>query len=123
MSNTVGSILGDFFEGLIAPIRIFFNWVKWTGVVIVGFFSVLLKFAWEGVQILFNQMIGLPDLVSSTQSAIASGGQLTGFPLFIVTINTFFPLDLCVAYISLLIQLWIFWIIYRFVKSWIPTLS
>jgi len=123
MSQTIGSMLGDFFNGLIAPIRVFFKWVTWVGVVIVGFFTALVKYTFDGLQILFDMMAGLPTITSNVQDAISSGDSLTGFSLFIVTINTFFPLDLVVAYISLILQLWVFVHVYRFVKSWIPTMS
>jgi hypothetical protein len=56
------------------------------------------------------------------RSAIA-GGSLDGFALFATVINTFIPADLLIAYFSLLLQFWIFTLVYRAIKSWIPTLS
>jgi len=123
MSNTVGSILSDFFSGLIHPLRILVKWFSWVSVTIVGFVYFLIKYTFDGVQLLFDQIQLAPDLIAAGQSAVSSGGALSGFPLFATVINTFIPADLMLAYFSLILQFWIWMLVYRAIKSWIPTLS
>jgi len=120
------STIGDFFSELVAFIaegfRLFISWWRWIYTVLIGFIYAIIKFSCWGIQKLLDLIVQVPALVSDVQTAV-DGGSVSGFSLFIVTMNTFFPLDLLMAFFSILFQLWIFGLVYRFIKSLVPGLS
>jgi hypothetical protein len=80
------------------------------------------KFTLYAIGVIWQELIpALGAIYEEVGNAV--NGQPSPVSTFLVTVNTFFPLDLLVVYLSLLIQLWAFWNVYRLVKSWIPTLS
>lgn len=122
MSSGLLGFLGEFFQGLIYPIRLFLKWCNWMGMVVFGFIWTIVKFTFAGLSALYTHIQGMASLYNETGSVI-SGQTPSAFSTIFTTVNTFVPLDLVLVYFSLLIQLWLFWNVYRLVKSWLPTLS
>lgn len=115
-------ILWGIWNGIANPIKWFLRWCNWMGVVVFGFIWSVVKFTWYGLSVLYDHILGIGALYGGASSAM-SGQNTSPFVDVLVAVNTFVPIDLLFAYLSLLLQMWIFWNIYRLVKSWIPTLA
>jgi len=122
MSEGITGFFSDFFAGLMAPIKLFLKWCNWMGFVVFGSIYTIVKFTWDGLALLYDHILGMGALYAET-GQVLNGHAMTATATFLTTVNTFFPLDLVIAMFSILIQLWIFWNIYRLIRSWIPTLS
>jgi len=109
-------------EGLMNLLRPFIKLFSCQAVTLFTFFFTIIKFSARALNDLFQIATQAPAVYEGVTVAI-NGQTLSGTGLFLVTINTFFPLDLVLTYFALMVELWIFWNGYRLVKSWIPTLS
>ena len=119
---TINQFLSDFVAGFLTPVRLFFQWCNWMGFVVFTFIYTIVKLTYYALHAIFLQLSQMGTLYQKVSDTL-HGGPPSGLVNFFVIINTFFPLDLVLVYLSLLIQLWMFWNIYRFAKSWIPTLT
>lgn len=120
---TLSTFLGDFFQGLLAPLKFILKWGTWIGTVIGGAIFFIIKFTFLGINAIYTQILGIGSLYTTAGSAVSSGSGLSDYADAFLIVNTFFPLDMVLAMFSVVIQLWIFWIVYRAIKSWIPALS
>jgi hypothetical protein len=110
-------------NGLAAPIGAFLRWCNWMGFVIFGFFWTVIKFTWQGLTMLYAHIGAAGEMYGDVSSAIAGNNSGGGFSTILCAANTFIPIDLFFAYMGLALQMWIFWNLYRLVKSWIPTVA
>lgn len=82
---------------------------------VVAFFGLIFELIGL-VENYFNAMIDQAALVSDQGSSLGVGTYLG-------LANHFFPLDLIFEYSTVLIALWLLSLVYRAIKSFIPTLS
>lgn len=86
---------------LVAPFAAFLNLVS----------DMILK-----VETFFN------DMISVGTNALGEVVSLNVGTMFAIG-NSFFPIDLCFQYSGVLVSLWLVALVYRTIKSFIPTLS
>jgi len=110
----MGDFFGRFFYGLL-------DFLKTTyGKVLVVLLAPLVSFflfIFDGiiaVESYFDQIIASGQMAGSSSF---SGGVIFGLA------NHFVPLDVMFENCAILMGVWIVTLIYRFVKSWVPTLS
>lgn len=120
---SLSTFLGDFFQGLFQPIKLLLKWGTWIATVVGGFIFFMVKFTWIGINAIYTQIMGIGTLYDSAGNLVLAGHPLSEYAEAFLIINTFFPLDLVFAMFSVIFQLWIFWIVYRAIKSWIPALA
>ncbi len=104
------------FYGLTEFLRGAFNRII---IVIVGvvtaYFSMILKL----INIAENY---LNEMITTATNAVGEATTIGGAS-FLGLANYFVPLDLIFEYSAVLLGLWLVSLVYRFVKSWIPTCS
>lgn len=127
----IGDLLKSCFDGIIGFfISIWdFFWIILCG--IGQFFVDCWRYLWDWVIWAFytsldwilSQFVAILDKISDQihfQIDQSSAQQVVNF---ISSLNAFFPLDMLFLCCSTYITVLIVWTIYKFVKSWIPTVS
>jgi len=110
----MGNLIGRFFYGLLDFLKTTYGKILVVLLApIISFFT----FIFDGiisVENYFDQIISASQMSGSTSF---SGGTILGLA------NHFVPLDIMFENCAILLGVWIATIIYRFIKSWVPTLS
>lgn len=112
----MGSLFGRFFLALIRFLET--SWGKWVFVLLTpvfGFFGVMVG--------LINQAVGyLNAMINSSVSALGTAQNYNAGVAFGIA-NHFVPLDLVFNYCALGVEIMLVALVYRAIKSWVPTLS
>lgn len=113
-----------FFVGLWNGVKLLFNTVwtwthnvwAWLLLITVGTWNILNKIG-DGIVWLFGQIPTLGDFLSGH-------GALSGYSLSALGYaNYVFPLDSLLGAVAVYASAWIVALVYRVIKSWIPTLA
>lgn len=105
----------------------FFNWMTWDNIIklLRDAFAHAFEWLWNFIAATFGAIwAGLAAAVSAVavfltmlQSAAAPMAPYFNF------VNAWFPLDVLVTIVSAYTTFWVALVTYKFVKSWIPTVS
>ena len=83
---------------------------------VVGFFGMILKLI-VTVETYFNGLIDQATVAAGDGAATLGAGTMMGIG------NHFVPLDTMFGYCTILVSLWLVSLVYRAIKSFVPTLS
>jgi hypothetical protein len=126
MFTSLLSFLGRIWEAQIAVLQTIWNWLKygyaWLVAVVFGFLAItdtVVRFVWDQVTY----------LATTGYAFVGGAGQFMGdgiqsnFGSLLEVANVFFPVAEFFTLLSALSVVWVGGITYRFIKSWIPTVS
>jgi hypothetical protein len=124
--------LSQIFRAALYPFRVVLEWVRGFAVSTWGFVLACLSLivaplGWFAdfviwVQgLMLSRIVAAKDLVSGFWADIGAAFSVLAGPL--AFINSFIPLGQLLVAFSLLLALWVLGLLYRLVKSFLPTLS
>jgi hypothetical protein len=122
----------DFFHIVLKPIRLMFEWLRallntvWLWVLsllAILFAPVLwiLDLIIEFQNLMITQLNSILTKVTGLMQAVWSAVGALGYPLGLA--NAFIPVTEIFAALTFLFVLWVLGLLYRLIKSWIPTVS